>query len=90
LISNGNRNFKCCENTEDEKRTVQTLWDSFGGPESWPGEEPKRQKGSGLKSVGLDIVARYFYRLFNCIATNGTLASFTLYKIAYIKLNKWR
>ena len=44
-------NIKCCENIKDEKRTVQTLWDSFGEPDSWPGEEPKPQKGIGLYSI---------------------------------------
>ena len=45
-------NIKCCENIKDEKRTVQTLWDSFGEPDSWPGEEPKPQKGIRLYSIG--------------------------------------
>ena len=44
-------NIKCCENIKDEKRTVQTLWDSFGEPDSWPGEEPKPQKGIGFHSI---------------------------------------
>ena len=55
MMLKGNLNLKCCENIKDEKRTVQTLWDSFGEPDSWPGEEPKPKKGIGLNSIANDI-----------------------------------
>ena len=48
--------IKCCEDIKDEKRTVQTLWDSFGEPDAWPGEEPNPQKGIRL-AYGLNFKA---------------------------------
>ena len=49
--------IKCCEDIKDEKRTVQTLWDSFGEPDAWPGEEPNPQKGIRL-AYGLNFKPR--------------------------------